>query len=344
MRTRAIAMLLCLAGNATANDHPEEAAKLSLKDVGGRRALAWFAKMPPPALPAASPVAAGATLVVRTAAGETASFDLPASGWTANASGTSFKYKNALAPAGPSGVKSATVKDMRVVKVAGKAIGITLDEATQGAVSIALTIGDDVYCSSCTTALRDEPGRFAAARCPAPADCAVPTTTTSTTLPVCGNGVIESGETCDGTALGICEAPPEFMISCKPPPAPDACNCCHPTDCSFSFIPGFPAIHCCGDAACQNTRGFGMQQPGVCIPPSCTDDADCNGYRCIGGTCCGNAGQFCGVVDCCADSNATCTTATWASPAINACCRQAAAACTDFRECCSGSCVSGQCE
>jgi hypothetical protein len=168
-------------------------------------------------------------------------------------------------------------------------------------------------------------------------------TTTTTTLggPACGNGVAEGSEECDGADPGACALfPPEAMVSCNPPSSPTPCRCCSQTECAFTIFQ--PGLTCCGDQACQNIKGFGMVQPGVCIPPSCTDDADCRGYRCVGGTCCGDAGQLCGAVDCCADSGATCTTAAWAP--IHACCRQAGAACDDLKDCCSGSCTAGQCD
>ena len=338
--TRALALLLCLAGTAAAVDHPEAARKLSLKDVRGRQSFAWSATMPPPVLPATSPVTAGATLVVRGANGESASFDLPASGWSADAAGTTFKYRNALAPGGPSGVKTATVKSERAIKIGGKATGITLDEPTQGTVSVALTIGADVYCSSCSTARRNEGGRYAATNCPAPAEC-VPPTTTTTLAPTCGDGGAKGGEECDGADLGICAGfPPEIMVSCTPSSSANPCSCCSPTDCVFSFFS--PSLTCCGDRTCQNVKGFGMVQPGVCLPPSCTQDADCQGYRCVGGTCCGNAGQLCGVASCCPDSNSTCDVVTWTGS--TACCRQAGAACDTYTDCCSGSCTAGQCD
>jgi hypothetical protein len=98
MRT-ALALILVMAGTAVAADRPEEARKLALRDVRGRQSLSWSASVPPPVAPSASPLTVGATLVVRAGSGESASFDLPAAGWTVNASGTTYKYVNKLAPA-----------------------------------------------------------------------------------------------------------------------------------------------------------------------------------------------------------------------------------------------------
>ena len=246
-------------------------------------------------------------------------------------------------------MKRVTVKSQRVVKVAGKGTGITLDEATQGAVSIALTIGADVYCSSCTAPRQDERGRYAATRCPAPPSCATPTTTTPTTTStttssavpsVCGNGVAEGTEQCDGMDPGICvEAP--IPLACDPPTSPNGgCRCCLASNCVIGTSP--LGVSCCNGAHCQDLTGAGMFRNGACIPSSCTQDAQCNGYRCVGGTCCGNAGQLCGVASCCPDAGATCSGVVWLGSAV--CCRSAGAACSTFNECCSGSCTGSVCD
>ena len=59
----------------------------------------------------------GATLRVFAQGGESASMDLPASGWAANATATAFAFKNPLAPAGPSPVRAATLKGLRSLKI-----------------------------------------------------------------------------------------------------------------------------------------------------------------------------------------------------------------------------------
>jgi hypothetical protein len=99
-------------------------------------------------------------------------------------------------------------------------------------------------------------------------------------------------------------------------------------------------VNCCGDSSCQDTTGIGMVRQGACIPPSCTTDADCNGYRCVDGTCCGNAGQLCGVAGCCPDSGTTCTFIGFTS----LCCNGPGAACSNYTECCSLSCTNGVCD
>jgi hypothetical protein len=67
-----------------------------------------------------------------------------------------------------------------------------------------------------------------------------------------------------------------------------------------------------------------------------------DGYRCVGGTCCGNAGQLCGVAGCCPDSGTTCEFLQNVGSSL--CCKQAAASCTVSNECCSLSCTGGFCD
>jgi hypothetical protein len=268
---------------------------------------------------------------------------VPASLWFANATGISFTYKNSAAPAGPSAVKRVTLKGLRSLKVQAKASGLTLDEETQGTVRIALTIGDDVYCSECLVPARDEVGRYAARNCPAPAGCAGTPTTTTTTLPpgTCGNGIVDqAGEQCDGADLGTCDdIPIPFTIGCQPPSDADACSCCGEDRCAVSL--SFQ-IRCCGDSECQDTTGFGTERIGACIPPACQQDADCHGYRCVNGTCCGNAGQLCGVAGCCPDTGTTCEFVENAF--VNLCCKAPGVTCGAFNECCSLSCTAGACD
>jgi hypothetical protein len=343
-----LAGLACVAGPVLAGDHPQEARKLSIKDAGGRQSLSWAVSLPPPMPPMVVPTVAGATLTITGAGGDAASFDLPAPGWVADQQATSFKFKN-TAPGGPSPVKTATFKSNRMIKVTARASGITLDEPAQGTVSISLTIGGDVYCSQCTAARRDQTGRFMATRCPAPASCAASTTTTtSTTTPTtlgtttttttlaatCGDGVVQGSEQCDLPDPGQCASIPFPMaIGCA------ACQCCAVSQCFIGFSPY--AVGCCG-GACQDVSGAGFVRAGVCIPPSCTQDADCNGYSCDGGTCCGQAGALCGNVDCCAGSGATCNAVTWVDSPI--CCRAPGASCSMATECCSASCTTGVCD
>jgi hypothetical protein len=311
------------------------------------------AKRPVVTSPAANPAATGALLVVAAENGEAATFPLPDAGWTTNTGGTVVRFKNPAAPGGISVVKAVVLRDAKLLKVAARASGLTLDEPSQGTVSITLTIGGDVYCSRCTAPVRDEPGRYVAKLCAAPPSCipasTTPTstvtstsTTTSTFVPgVCGNNVVDQpSEECDGTDPGVCDdVTPPFAVACDPPSSPVPCACCGVEAC---IISAGPATRCCGGAACQDTTGAGMVRGGTCIPSGCAVDAECRGYDCMGGTCCGQAGQLCGVVGCCPNSNATCTTVPWSGAPV--CCRPHGATCSLVEECCSGTCTAGACE
>jgi hypothetical protein len=327
-----VCWLLALGSLAPAADHLQQARKLTLRDRSGSSSLSWVSTLPAAVLPAQSPTVVGATVRVAAASGESAIFDLPASGWAAYQTPSRFQYvfKNRNAPVGPSKVKIALLKQGGAIKVSAKSSGLTLDEASQGTVSIALRIGDDVYCSECTTPAQDTTGRYRARTCPAPASCPV----------YCGDGVVDqASEQCDAGDPGQCaNIPPGiFTLGCEAPGRPDECTCCSHDVCVIAV--GF-TVNCCGDSVCQDTTGAGMVRQGACIPPSCTTDAECNGYRCVGGTCCGNAGQLCGVAGCCPDSGTTCTFIGF----TNLCCNGPGAACSTYTECCSLSCTSGTCD
>ena len=150
---------------------------------------------------------------------ERATFDLPAAGWAAYETETRFQYvfKNRTAPLGLSKVKVAALKRQGTLKVAAKSSGLTLDEASQGAVSIVLRIGDDMYCSRCETPTADGVGRYRARTCPAPASCGG----------ICGDGVVGASESCDGADLGTCDDNAVFHSpGCEAPGDADQCSCC----------------------------------------------------------------------------------------------------------------------
>lgn len=350
MRSGGIAIVAGCAALAAAAEYPHEAKKFVLKQRPAGSSLVWVARVPPVALPAATPVAAGATLVVTAQGGETGTFALPAAGWTAGA--TVLRFENAAAPGGISAVKAAVLRNAKVLKIVARTSGVSLDEPAQGAVSISLTVGDDVYCSTCATPVRDAPGRFVAKRCPAPASCAATPVTTSTSTStstssttfvpgLCGNGLVDPpSEHCDGTDPGVCDdVVPSFPVTCDAPGSPTPCQCCSPSQCVF-FLGG--STLCCGGGQCQDVVGAGMVRSGVCIPPSCTGDTECHGYACVDGSCCGQAGELCGVVGCCSDSGATCTFVPGFG--VRLCCRPPGGTCAAFNECCSGACTDGVCD
>lgn len=340
MRIAFVTTMLIVAASAlpsAAIDHLQEARKLSLSDRPRSSSLAWTSTMPAAVLPAQSPTIAGASLQVVSGSGEHATLELPATGWAAYQSGTRFQYvfKNRMAPAGPSTVKLAVLKSGGSIKLSARSSGITLDETSQGTVSIVLRIGDDVYCSTCTLPSSDEPGRYRARACPAPASCPV----------VCGDGIVDQSEQCDGADVAECyqQIPPGFpfpiTLGCEPPGSPRQCSCCIEDTC---FLGVGLTSSCCAGKACEDATGVGMVRLGRCVQVTCSTDADCGEYRCVDGACCGDLGQQCGARSCCADSGAICDFPP--DSMFTFCCVGPGGPCSDGSLCCSGSCTSGACD
>jgi hypothetical protein len=175
-----VAVLFINVGIGSATDHPQDAIKLILQNnlATGKSKAVWVSKDPSPPLPATSPLVGGATLTVTGIAGPAATF-LPAADWHTNFSGTVYKYVNKLAPGGSSAVKVVVLKSA-VLKVVVKDSRLPLIEPAQGTVSVTLDVGDDRYCAVCSAPSVDEPGRYVAKACAAPASC--PGATTSTTV------------------------------------------------------------------------------------------------------------------------------------------------------------------
>ena len=153
-------------------DHPQAAQKLVLSAKRGKQKLVWVTKTPPVVLPSADPSATGAVLEVRNPiTRERGAVSLPASSWASGSTGKVRKFFNGGAPGGSSVVKVVTVKRDKSLKVAARGTIVTLDEATQGALEIVLTIGADRYCAACSTPTNDVAGLFTAKGCAAPAGC-----------------------------------------------------------------------------------------------------------------------------------------------------------------------------
>lgn len=129
--------------------------------------------VPPPPGSAGDPTAWGATLTVYNAAGGTESFParLPATGWTV-AFRTGYRF---VSPTGP--VLKVFVKQDHLWVNAGKTgFGYTLDEPSQGAMAVRLTLGTGVtWCASAVPKVPasryDRPGKFFATHADAPAAC-----------------------------------------------------------------------------------------------------------------------------------------------------------------------------
>ncbi len=176
--------------------------------------------------------------------------------------------------------------------------------------------------ASCTSACQNTPVTMCIdgdGCCPAACDV----TTDDDCSAMCGNGIVEAGETCDPVA------------SC-----PTSCN--DSNACTTDALIG-SAANC--TAACQNTAVTMCVDGDGCCPPACTsaNDDDCTAM-------CGNgvveAGETCDpVASCptsCNDSNACTTdTLTGSAAACTAACQYAAITmCVDGDGCCPAACNS----
>src|SRR5262245_24441063 len=104
IRVAALALLFA-AGAAGATDYLQDGQRLVLKASSGGGRLTFVSRTPAVALPTADPRTVGATLVVvNPVSSESATLTLPASGWSANGTGTQYKFANRTAPAGSSPV------------------------------------------------------------------------------------------------------------------------------------------------------------------------------------------------------------------------------------------------
>jgi hypothetical protein len=111
-------------------------------------------------------------------------------------------------------------------------------------------------------------------------------TTTTTAPPVCGNGIVEPPESCDGAAC-----PGVAGGGCYPPGDPAECTCCVADgNCKGPF----DLLPCCDREA---TCIVYSPDDGVCFKETaCTSPSDCPPPTTCGGPgfCCFPTGAFCG--------------------------------------------------
>lgn len=150
--------------------------RLSLRDGTdpSRRRLMWMAKDLTLATPAGADrptVAGGSLTVTNPVTNESASFFMPAAGWTQLRNG-SYRYRDTAQAMGP--VRMASIRGGRAAKVSarGAGIGFTLNEPLQEQLDVQLTSGARLYCTSFGgTIRRNAPGSFLAQKAVAPPTC-----------------------------------------------------------------------------------------------------------------------------------------------------------------------------
>jgi hypothetical protein len=233
-RTRALALSALAAvlvfdvALATAADKPVSGQKLQLKrSSSGKEKLVFLTKDPSflfPAIASADNPASGApggmTIELFSQTEPSApSLAVPPGvgnpGWKIVDGGVdSYKYTNKSAPAGPSPVKVAILKQGKMIKITAAEMGLAL-AATQGRVAIRVTTGSLRSCAvfGPGSIKRDAAGNFMAVRAPVPAitDCSnaslsgVATTTTTTTVP--GSTTTTTAPVVAGTFLDLTTTP-----------------------------------------------------------------------------------------------------------------------------------------
>jgi len=308
------------------------------------------------------PRTSGATLTVIANGGTSTvgTYVLDASGWTSVGT-TGFKYT------GPTGADGDPVKKViaRVTPGGVALIKVTLrgsigtqsldvvppNPGADGGFVLAIG-GGDRYCVALGGAAGGTPradtarlwkvtNATAEAGCPAPptttstssSSTSSTSTTSSTGPPVCGNGIVEAGEDCDGTAAGPTCPLESGVVVCQ------SCHCCGVGSCTLTGTLEGGFFPCCDPTAeCVDVPGF----IDLCVPTMCSSPADCLSGGCENGHCCvtlGPAVPACyfpdeGLALPCCDGNVC------ARPLADGfgCCVPDGAACSDSASCCSGSC------
>jgi sugar lactone lactonase YvrE len=191
----AVAIVASAGARGVAADQPLNAARLRFVEnsTGATGKGLWISKVPQVALPASDPRTVGGTLRI-TGLDQEIVFLLASEFWTLDVAGTRFKFKDTTrGPGRPAPVKKMEMTAGKGLKLVAKSERVDLDDAAPDEVSILLTIGSDVYCSTCS-ALQSGAAGYLAKDCSAPPVCPTPAP-----LP-CGTFLTKWGEI--GTAAG----------------------------------------------------------------------------------------------------------------------------------------------
>jgi hypothetical protein len=303
----ALASLSTLPARAT--EYLAAGTKLVIKDTSVSKKLVYLSKDPSVDVPipagADDPSVVGATFTVNANNGngapEIAQFALPASGWSLHQTshGAHFRFTNRAAPAGSSPVRSVLIR-AGLLKLKAEDSGITLDEVRQTGIGVRLDAGPSRWCADFgTNIVENKTGVFRAkAQALPPTGCVARTTTTtittSTTLPhVCGNGIIEQGEQCDGEDFCTATCSINTVACCEfgAPPGPvcagpagalwspsEIYHICYQSGGTYMLGSSPSGTEHCSEAPESAPITNGPCQPGGPVSPTtlCCDADDCS--------------------------------------------------------------------
>lgn len=339
-----LAVLLC-ASSAHALDHTIPAVKLRLKrSASGKESLLLVSKQP--AFPVEDPSVVGATVELFAGDGGHATFTIPPGlgdpGWKVNGVVQLFLYRNGKS----STVTRLALQNARQIKLVGKSLGLALGGL--GSVGVRITTGQYRNCvlfdAGRSTILKDLPTDFSARDATASPPLASCDAVALGSPAVCGNGVVEGDEACDGAADAACPDLCTAGCTCPPPvcgdqhvnQASEECDGAADASCPGQCQPNCKCLGVCGD-------GIVNQPSEECdVTGSCTESglAGCRSVGEAGECTCCSYGLFCGDLGCC-DPERTCIVGPHFS---GTCCyQQLGHACGGDADCCSGTCAGGAC-
>jgi hypothetical protein len=371
----AVLVPLCLASSVHALDHTIPASKLRLKrSSSGKEGLLLVSKQP--GFPIDDPSLGGATVELFGGNGGHASFVVPPGignpGWKVNGLVQLYLYRDGKAPT----VVRLALQNGKQIKLIGKSLGLTLGGL--GSVGVRITTGQYRNCvlfnASRSTISKDLPTDFSARDAIASPPLASCDASALGSPAVCGNGVLEADEACDGAADAACPGLCAGNCTCLPPAcgdqhvnqASEQCDGSADAACPGQCQPNCQCLGVCGDGIVnqpsEECDGTYCVEPALagCRPAGAAQECSCCSYglfcgdlgccdperTCIvgphfSGTCCYQAfGHACqGDSDCCAPLSCT-----GGQCCLNGvCCEPQGFPCSSGAECCSGTCSGGTC-